>query len=133
MKGRTKHADRDTQSCLLAQLRFFANEGTRNDLSFVPELSGQALGSLGCKLCGTSLIFHLIMLKEPFKIEVWAVWGRCFEEYGKQKFCTLNRTGTDWVALTIVLNKALTLPKCSGFELHYLCTGQHVVEQVKCF
>lgn len=93
-------------------VKIFANEGSRNDLSFVPELSGQALGSLACKLFGSLLIFHLIVFKEPFKIEMWTVWYRCIEEYGeeygKQKFCTSNRTETDWAALATVFSKALT-------------------------
>lgn len=89
-------------------VKIFAKEGSRNDQSFVPELSGQALGSLACKLFGTLLIFHLIVFKEPFKIEMWTVWCRCIEEYGKQKFCTLNRTETDWAALATVFSKALT-------------------------
>lgn len=104
-----EHSERENKTCRQRYLglptstvRIFANGGTRNDLSFVPELSGQALESLACKLCGTPLIFQLVVLKEPFKIEEWAVWCRCFEEYGKQKFCTLNRTETDWAALATV-------------------------------
>lgn len=103
MEGRAEHADRDTQSCLLPQLRFLLVKAM-GMICLVPGLSGQTLGSVSDL---QPLIFHLILLKVPFKIEVWAVWCRCFEEQGKQKFCTSNRSETAWAALATVLIKAV--------------------------